>query len=630
MKKRAIAIIFALFMTATFAKTTTVFAKEFTNSSATENVEEEFSADKTITYEVDKQYTSLTFVIECEKAGDYSGRVVNGKNIFKCDQVDETHLTCTATKVERGTIEVQLHNNDGSGSIGQASVKMSMSTSSSTSTVDNISVGEDLADLDLHFEDNVLKGSWADTSLGNILIKVVNVDSSETLMNQTIDGTSFECDIPNYTKNIMVTIVPASSAQVEGAGKSVVLEVKDSANADVTFEDTDYTNKDSISVTAKTYDTYSVVVVDNDANIFTADSKSAGTTEYDIPLPNEGENNIKFYLVDVDGNMYSTAKTIVKDTVGPELTFNAEYDNRSTSAENVDLAGTVKNYETLVVNETPVDVTTDGSFTCNVSLHNGNNEIIFKATDIAGNETITTFNITMVEKKFNFMPLILILLAISAILGYYKIKHKGNKPNKPNRKVKEENHKEISQKKKIPMKVRIEQLKRNKRFANIVSTVLTLAFCYYAFFVALAIAYIGSASMEPTLMTHDLGIANRLAYVKHDVQRGDIVSFNKIVDGKKEVYAKRIIGLPGETISFESGYVLVNGEMIDEPYINSEIETNCQKTFTVPEDCYFVLGDNREISNDSRYWDEPYVNKSDITSKYMFSIPTHLIIDLFY
>lgn len=111
----------------------------------------------------------------------------------------------------------------------------------------------------------------------------------------------------------------------------------------------------------------------------------------------------------------------------------------------------------------------------------------------------------------------------------------------------------------------------------------------------------------------------------HNPERGDMISFKHVNDeGKTEVYGKRVIGVAGDEIRFVDGYVYINGEKSVEEYIEKDVETNCIRTFTVPEGTVFVLGDNREVSYDSRYWEEPYVQCSDIISKYMFSIPIHV------
>jgi signal peptidase I len=134
------------------------------------------------------------------------------------------------------------------------------------------------------------------------------------------------------------------------------------------------------------------------------------------------------------------------------------------------------------------------------------------------------------------------------------------------------------------------------------------------------IGKITSGSMEPTQMTGDVEIDNRLAYVVHTPERGDIITFKS--REKNSLMGKRVIGIAGDHIEFYDGYVYLNGELFDESaYLDEDVETNCIKTFDVPEGCVFVLGDNREKSTDSRFWENPYISVKDIKGKYMFSIP---------
>ena len=129
-----------------------------------------------------------------------------------------------------------------------------------------------------------------------------------------------------------------------------------------------------------------------------------------------------------------------------------------------------------------------------------------------------------------------------------------------------------------------------------------------------------SGSMEPALKVGTTTFYNRLAYIRHDIERGDIIAFKSDEFGL--IFAKRVIGIPGDEISFENGYVVVNGLLADEPdYISEDIETNCEKSFVVPEGTVFVLGDNREDSYDSRFWKNPYIPEDRILGKYIGAIP---------
>ena len=125
-------------------------------------------------------------------------------------------------------------------------------------------------------------------------------------------------------------------------------------------------------------------------------------------------------------------------------------------------------------------------------------------------------------------------------------------------------------------------------------------------------------SMETTIMVADRFIGNRLAYMFSSPERGDVIVF-EYPDNPSKLYVKRVIGLPGEEITFKDGKVLVDGNVLEEDYVNGQqTEPQRQDTFTVPKDCYFMLGDNRVVSYDSRYWDNPFVSKDAIKGKVWF------------
>lgn len=145
---------------------------------------------------------------------------------------------------------------------------------------------------------------------------------------------------------------------------------------------------------------------------------------------------------------------------------------------------------------------------------------------------------------------------------------------------------------------------------------------YITFHFFLMMARIPSESMEPTIMVHDWTIGDRNAYSDEAPQRGDIVNFYQAEEDT--IMVKRVIGLPGETVSFENDRVHINGEELDESaYLDDDVLTECDETFTVPDGCVFLLGDNREVSLDARYWENPYISYEDIKCQVNVIIPFH-------
>ena len=105
--------------------------------------------------------------------------------------------------------------------------------------------------------------------------------------------------------------------------------------------------------------------------------------------------------------------------------------------------------------------------------------------------------------------------------------------------------------------------------------------------------------MNPTLQHGEYVLVSRLSYKTGEPQRGDIIVFSFPMDQKQDLI-KRVIGLPGETISINNNEVLVNGVKLEEPYIAQSPVYSGE--WTVPEGQLFVLGDNRNDSKDSHQW----------------------------
>ncbi len=130
-------------------------------------------------------------------------------------------------------------------------------------------------------------------------------------------------------------------------------------------------------------------------------------------------------------------------------------------------------------------------------------------------------------------------------------------------------------------------------------------------------ARIPSGSMIPTIMEGNRIIGNRLAYINSEPKRGDIVVFY-YPDNEEQKFIKRIIGLPGETIYIADGIVYIDGQPLDESSYLTVETYGVSGPFTIPDDCYFVMGDNRNNSNDSRFWTNHFVHKDKIIAKALF------------
>ena len=126
-------------------------------------------------------------------------------------------------------------------------------------------------------------------------------------------------------------------------------------------------------------------------------------------------------------------------------------------------------------------------------------------------------------------------------------------------------------------------------------------------------ATVPTSSMEKTIMTNDRVIGFRLSYKSSDPERGDIIIF-KNPDNEDILYIKRIIGMPGEKVEVHDGGVYVNGDLLDEPYLDVVTEGEFGP-YEVPEGHYFMMGDNRNNSADSRYWKNTYLPREKIVGK---------------
>lgn len=154
-----------------------------------------------------------------------------------------------------------------------------------------------------------------------------------------------------------------------------------------------------------------------------------------------------------------------------------------------------------------------------------------------------------------------------------------------------------------PEEVRVRSTKKTtkstwRELAESVIIALVLAFVirYFLF----QPFYIPSGSMEPTLRPLDRIIVSKINYWFHPPEHSDVIVFRFPLDPSRD-FVKRVIGTGGDTIEIRNNQLLRNGEVIEEPYL-PPLQMKNFGPFKVPEGQYFAMGDNRNFSDDSRYW----------------------------
>lgn len=166
----------------------------------------------------------------------------------------------------------------------------------------------------------------------------------------------------------------------------------------------------------------------------------------------------------------------------------------------------------------------------------------------------------------------------------------------------------------LPNNEKPQNISRKKQISyallEILQTIFIAVALYFVVDVVIDRVEVFNVSMEPTVVQGEVIFVNKLAYRFGEVDRGDIVTFH-FPDDPEVDYIKRAIGLPGDEVKISGEDVFINGIKIDEPYLNNT--TTDADTWVVPEDMYFVMGDNRQDSMDSRSWG--FVPKKNLIGK---------------
>lgn len=158
---------------------------------------------------------------------------------------------------------------------------------------------------------------------------------------------------------------------------------------------------------------------------------------------------------------------------------------------------------------------------------------------------------------------------------------------------------------------------RSSVFRELLETaVLTLAI-FLVVRVALQNFKVEGQSMDPNLHNNEYILVNKVDYLIHSPERGDVIVFRAIPAGQPDKdFIKRVIGLPGELVAVQNQTVYINGRPLHEPYIDAAHRPSY--TFSakrVPTGDYFVLGDNRNDSFDSSKWPSTWLPRTDIIGK---------------
>ncbi|HEU5377355.1 MAG TPA: signal peptidase I [Ktedonobacteraceae bacterium] len=157
-------------------------------------------------------------------------------------------------------------------------------------------------------------------------------------------------------------------------------------------------------------------------------------------------------------------------------------------------------------------------------------------------------------------------------------------------------------------------MKRSHLAREIVETIALTILIFLAIHFTVQNYQISGPSMQNNLHSGQFVLVNKIAYLFHAPERGDVIVFHE-PDNPSRDLIKRVIGLPGDKITLDGTNIWVNGTQLNEPYITEKYNPGAN-TITVPPNDYFVLGDNRPISEDSRFFG--VVPKDNIVGKAAF------------
>ncbi len=437
MKARGTIIACLVMVGLLLAPTTKVYASDAVEQEV-ETVAPVYRQSKNVDVKLTKEYEKCSFVVTFEEAGEYVVKLTSpeGKE-YEAFKIDDKTMCCEVSNCETGTWRVNatcIQENE----IGKISVSVQASQFVKSDDMKEVSIGRDITGLKIYFKNRDLHIEWTDTSIGNVSIKVNNLETNENLAEDKVAEKEYVLPIADNVEKIKIEIVPSESSSVDGATRYYTEEVGINPDAEVNFPQFDVLNENEVEIPVTLNGNYGVMVEDNGKKVFEHDLLESGEYSFTIPLI-DNSNHLEYFIVDAEGNMKSWGYDYYVDITPPNLSLTADYNNIVTEEEVACIKGNVSDYCELYLNETRItDISVDGYFAINVDLHEGENKLVLSAYDLARNEIQYEINITRVipddSIKLEPKDIVMIFIAVICVayLIYSKIKSKkGGGDNTP-------------------------------------------------------------------------------------------------------------------------------------------------------------------------------------------------------
>lgn len=365
---------------------------------------------------LDKEYERVEFSVVPQKEGNYtvSLQVPSSKEEIILGMTSDGRTQKTVlTKPNPGiyTVNVLLYGDaslagsDVNDLIGEVTIKARSLKADEVSVSAYVPVAKEISGLHMFFYDREFNVTWSDTNVGPVNIIVSDARTNKVIGQDTVREMIYKVDIPDNIDRITVQIVPSSSQNIDGAGARYSFDVIDEVNATITCELDEYINYTPITITTMLNQPYTVQIkVNNVAVTEETDFMEAGEYTFKADL-DEGNNNIEVCLKDENGNIKTVPFTTMLDTISPTLTIERDINGIQTYDSVIQIAGIVSNYKEITLNNDVIEPDWEGKFVFDINLSEGENHIVVKAVDEAGNESVYDSYVSRIIKTEREIPI---------------------------------------------------------------------------------------------------------------------------------------------------------------------------------------------------------------------------------